>query len=66
MLGYLSVDIICSEEAKSFPRKSVSFEEHIMSTDKCPSVFLPQMEAIVFIFLQIPFATRAVLKIGYI
>ena len=35
-----------------------------MSKDKHPSIFLPQMEAIVFIILQIFFATRAVLKIG--
>ena len=35
-----------------------------MSKDKYPSVFSPQMEAIVFIILQIFFATRAVLKIG--
>ena len=34
-----------------------------MSKDKYPSIFLPQMEAIVFIILQIFFATRAVLKI---
>ena len=35
-----------------------------MSRDKYPSIFSPQMEAIVFIILQIFFATRAVLKIG--
>jgi len=34
-----------------------------MSKDKYPSIFSPQMEAIVFIILQIVFATRAVLKI---
>ena len=34
-----------------------------MSKDKYPSIFSPQMEAIVFIILQIFFATRAVLKI---
>ena len=32
--------------------------------DKYPSIFSPQMEAIVFIILQTFFATRAVLKIG--
>ena len=42
----------------------MSFEEQIMSKDKYPSIFLPQMEAIVSIILQIFFATRAVLKIG--
>ena len=31
---------------------------------KFPSIFLPQMEAIVFIILQIVFAVRAILKIG--
>ena len=42
----------------------MSFEEQIMSKDRYPSIFLPQMEAIVFIILQIFFATRATLKIG--
>ena len=45
-------------------RKTVSFEEKIMSKDKYPSIFLPQMGAIVFIILQMFFATRVVLKIG--
>ena len=40
------------------------FSEQIMSADKYPSIFSPLMEAIVFIILQIFFATRAVLKIG--
>ena len=35
-----------------------------MSKDKYPSMFSPQMEAIVFIILQIFYATRGVLKIG--
>ena len=35
-----------------------------MSKDKYPSIFSPQMKAIVFIVLQIFSATRAVLKIG--
>ena len=51
MLGYLSADIIC-------------YEEQIMSKDKYPSTFTPQMEAIVFIILQIFYTTRTVLKIG--
>ena len=42
----------------------MSYEEQIMSKDKYPSIFSPQMEAIMFIILQIFFATRAVLKIG--
>ena len=68
MLGYLSADIICSEKWTVFrersSRKNVSYEEQIMSKDKYPSVFSPQMATIVFIILQIFFATRAVLKIG--
>ena len=35
-----------------------------MFKDKYPSIFSRQMEAIVFIILQIFFAKRAVLKIG--
>ena len=42
----------------------MSFEGQILFKDKYPSTFSPQMEAIVFIILQIFFATRAVLKIG--
>ena len=42
----------------------MSYEEQIMSKDKYPSIFFPQMEAIVFIILQIFYATRAVLRIG--
>ena len=42
----------------------MSYEEQIMFKDKYPSIFLPQMEAIVFIILQIFYATPAVLKIG--
>ena len=42
----------------------MSFEEQIMSKDKYPSIFSRQIEAIVFIILQIFFVTRAVLKIG--
>ena len=45
-------------------RKTVSYKEQIMSKDKYPSIFSPQMEAIVLIILQIFYATRAVLKIG--
>ena len=35
-----------------------------MSKDKYPSLFSPQMATIVFIILQIFYATRAVLKTG--
>ena len=68
MLGYLSAAIICSEKRTVFwersSRKTESYEEQIMSKDKYPSIFLPQMATIVFIILQIFFATRADLKIG--
>ena len=68
MLGYLSADIICSEKRTVFlersSRKTVSYEEQIMSKDKYPSIFSPQMATIVFIIPQIFFATREVLKIG--
>ena len=68
MLEYLSVDITCSEKRTIFrersSRKTVSYEEQIMSKDKYPNIFSPQMVTIVLIILQIFFATRAVLKIG--
>ena len=68
MLGYLSADIICSEKRtvsrERSSRKTVSYEEQIMSKAKYPSIFSPQMEAIVFIILQIFFAKRVVLKTG--
>jgi len=38
----------------------VSFEKQITSKDKYPSIFSHKMGAIVFIILQIFFATRAV------
>ena len=69
MLGYLSVDIICSEKRTVFrelehgSRKTVSFEEQMMSKDKYPSIFSPQMKAIVLVILQIFFATHTVKKI---
>jgi len=50
----LSADIICSE----------SLKEQIMSKDKYWSIFLGQMEAIVFIILQIFFTAQVVFKIG--
>ena len=42
----------------------MSYEEQIMSKDKYPSIFSPQIGAIVFIILQIFFATRAIFKVG--
>ena len=56
MLGYLSSDIVCTGKRKVF--ETVSYEEQIMSKDKYPRIFPLQMEAIVFIILQIFFATR--------
>ena len=68
MLGCLPAGIICSEKWTVFQerssRETVSYEEQIMSKDKYPSMFSPQMEAIVFIIIQIFYATRAVLKTG--
>ena len=71
MLGYLSAEIICSKKQTVFregsSRKPVTYEEQIMSKDKNIQVyFRPQMESIVFIILQIFFATRAVLQLGNI
>jgi len=67
MLGYLSAGIIYSDKRRVFrersSRKTVSLSEQIMPADKYPSIFSREMEAIVFIILQIFFATRAVLKI---
>ena len=60
---------ICSDicpRTLSVPRSEQFSESEArgkLSTDKYPSIFSPQMEA-VFVFLQIFFATRAVLKIG--
>ena len=59
-----------SMKTNSFPRvyssrKTLSFEEQVMSKDKYPSLFSCHMEAIVFIVLQtIFFATCTVFKIG--
>ena len=43
MLGYLSLDIICSSKLTVFlelrSRKTVHFSEQIMSADKYPSIF---------------------------
>ena len=67
MLEYLSANIICSEKRTVFrehnSRKTVSFKEQIMSKDKYPSIFSPQLEAIVFIRLKIFVAMHTVLKI---
>ena len=53
MLGYLSLDIICSSKLTVFlelrSQKTVRFSEQIMSADKYPSIFSRQMETIVYI-----------------
>ena len=53
MLGYSSLDIVCSSKITVFLElcspKTVRFSEQIMSKDKYPSIFLCQMEAIVYI-----------------
>ena len=55
-------------EANSFPRAKLQENCELRGTDnakgKYPSIFSPQMANIVFIILQILFATRAGLKIG--
>ena len=54
MLGYLSLDIICSSKVAVFlelrSRKTVPFSEQIMSAGKYPSMFSRQMEAIVYAY----------------
>mgnify|MGYP000704186471 CR=1 FL=1 len=54
MLGYLSLDIICSSKLTVFlelrSRKTVRFSEQIMSADKYPSIFSCQMKAIVYLY----------------
>ena len=64
----LQTSFIYSEKRAVFRERSsrttVSFTEQIMSKDKYPIIISPQMEAIVFIILQIFFAMHAVLKIG--
>ena len=55
MLGYLSLDIICSSLLTVFlelrSRKTVRSSEQITSADKYPNIFLRQMEAIVYVFM---------------
>ena len=54
MLGYFSLDIICSSKLTVFlglrSRKTVRFSEQKMSADKYPSIFLRQMETIDYIY----------------
>ena len=58
MLGYLSLDIICSSKLTVFlelrSQKTVRFLEQIMSVDKYPSIFSRQMKAIVYVTTSFP------------
>ena len=64
-LFYINNSLLLAQKyASIFVSEHYLFEVAIMSEDKYPSIFSPQMEAIVFIILQIFFATRTVLKIG--
>ena len=53
MLGYLSLDIMCSSKLTVFlelcSRKTVRFSKQIMPADKYSSIFSRQMKAIVYI-----------------
>ena len=53
MLGYLSLDIICSLKYTVYIKlcswQTVPFSKQIMSADKYPSILLCQMEAIVHV-----------------
>ena len=53
MLGYLSLDVICSSKLTVLlelrSRKTVHFSEQIMFAEKYPSVFSCQREAIVYL-----------------
>ena len=66
MLGYLSADINCSEKQTAFLElrsgETVHFSKQ-MSADKYPRIFSGQMEAILFIILQI-FLAYTVVKTG--
>ena len=68
MLRYLSPGIICSEKRTVYQerssKKTISFEEQIMSKHKYLSIFSKSNGGYCVIILQIFFATRAVLKIG--
>ena len=62
MLGYLSLDIICSSKLTVFleprSRKTVRFSEQIMSADKYPSIFSRQMKAIAYLSNIFPWINR--------
>ena len=54
MLGYLSLDIICSSKLTVFlelsSQTTVRFSEKIIFADKYPNIFSPKIEAIVHIY----------------
>ena len=56
MLGYLSLDIICSSKLTVFlelrSRKTLRFSEQIIFADKYLSIFSRQMEAIVYLIAE--------------
>ena len=66
MLGYLSLDIICSLKLTVFlelrSRKTFRFSEQIMSADKYPSIFSRQMKAIVYLDLLASLRLKQILK----
>ena len=68
LLGYWSADIICSEEWTVFRdqswRKTVSFEEQIMSQDKIIQAYF-QSNRGAFIILRIFFATYSISQFGF-
>ena len=68
MLGYLSLDIICSSKLTVFlqlrSRKTVRFSEEIMSADKYSSSFLRQMVAIVYLYHALQYGKRARSSLG--
>ena len=53
ILGYLSMAIICPKKQLTFQehslKKTLTFEEQILSQDKYVNIFVHQMEPIVFI-----------------
>ena len=56
MLGYLSLDIICSSKLTVFlelrSQNTARFSEQMMSADKYPSIFSRQMKAIIHLHLS--------------
>ena len=62
------MDMICSEMQTVFregsSRKTVTFEEQMMSKDKYLSIFLRKMEAIVLIIFKMFFTTHVVFRTG--